>query len=208
MTLCYVGHHDEAYKWAERRKLETHPTTGAAQLVELREIVQEITVPVYAEAETQALPKAQLFSHVPDAQLLGYGVPEEWLDDVRVANEDSVLGLADHLPAEAAEALLELAVGGTSATVPTCPGGRRPLQPPRRPATVPRYEQHRGAGGGPSSTRGNDGPYSCTRTSRGSWKGTTTARQGCPAPLAPARPLSPSTGPPTWPGPTRMRGCC
>jgi mRNA-degrading endonuclease RelE of RelBE toxin-antitoxin system len=23
--LCYVGHHDNAYDWAERRKLETHP---------------------------------------------------------------------------------------------------------------------------------------------------------------------------------------
>ncbi len=113
MTLCYVGHHDEAYKWAERRKLEAHPTTGAAQLVELREIVQEIAVPVYAEAETQAPPKPQLSPHVPDDQLLGYGVPVEWLEDVRAANEDNVLDLAEHLPAEAAEALLELAVGKT-----------------------------------------------------------------------------------------------
>ena len=28
--LCYVDHHDNAYQWAERRKLETHPKTGAA----------------------------------------------------------------------------------------------------------------------------------------------------------------------------------
>lgn len=35
LLLCYVDHHDEAYRWAERRKMETHPTTGAAQLVEL-----------------------------------------------------------------------------------------------------------------------------------------------------------------------------
>ena len=45
--LCYVGHHDDAYRWAERRKLETHPRTGAAQLVEVRETVEEIPVPVY-----------------------------------------------------------------------------------------------------------------------------------------------------------------
>ena len=32
-------HHDKAYDWAERRKLETHPKTGAAQLVEIRETV-------------------------------------------------------------------------------------------------------------------------------------------------------------------------
>ena len=113
MTLCYVGHHDAAYRWAERRKLETHPTTGAAQLVELREVVQEIAVPVYVETEVQVPPKPLLFAHIPDYQLLGYGVPVEWLEDVRAANEDSLLDLADHLPAEASEALLELAVGKT-----------------------------------------------------------------------------------------------
>ena len=40
LLLCYVDHHDKAYDWAERRKLETHPKTGAAQLVEIRETVQ------------------------------------------------------------------------------------------------------------------------------------------------------------------------
>ena len=45
LLLCYVDHHDKAYGWAERRKLETHPTTGAAQLVEIRETVKEIVVP-------------------------------------------------------------------------------------------------------------------------------------------------------------------
>ena len=40
LLLCYVDHHDQAYHWAERRKLQTHPKTGAAQLVEIRETVQ------------------------------------------------------------------------------------------------------------------------------------------------------------------------
>src|ERR1700687_2618888 len=30
--LCYVDHHDAAYDWAQRRRVETHPKTGAAQL--------------------------------------------------------------------------------------------------------------------------------------------------------------------------------
>src|SRR5882672_6502965 len=47
LLLCYVDHHDRAYAWAERRKLETHPATGAAQFVEIRERVQEIVVPAY-----------------------------------------------------------------------------------------------------------------------------------------------------------------
>src|SRR5208283_5223169 len=42
LMLCYVDHHDRAYDWAAKRKLETHPTTGAAQLVEIREIVREV----------------------------------------------------------------------------------------------------------------------------------------------------------------------
>ena len=49
--LCYVNHHDPAYHWAERRRLETHPKTGAAQLVEIRETVQEIIVLRYVEVE-------------------------------------------------------------------------------------------------------------------------------------------------------------
>jgi len=112
LLLCYVDHHDKAYDWAERRKLETHPKTGAAQLVEIRETVQEIVVPKYVEAAQYPAAKPPLFAHVAAEVLLGYGVPEEWLPDVQQANEDSLLDLADHLPGEAAEALLELATGG------------------------------------------------------------------------------------------------
>jgi mRNA-degrading endonuclease RelE of RelBE toxin-antitoxin system len=112
LMLCYVGHHDNAYEWAERRRLETHPKTGAAQLVEIRETVKEIIVPKYVKLEEPVTPKPFLFADVPDDDLLGYGVPVEWLGDIRKADEDSILELANHLPGEAAEALLELATGG------------------------------------------------------------------------------------------------
>ena len=112
LLLCYVDHHDHAYRWAERRKLEIHPKTGAAQLVEMRETVQEILIPTYIEAAPSASPKVRLFEHVAEDTLLSYGVPSEWLQDVRQATEDTLLPLADHLPSEAAEALLELATGG------------------------------------------------------------------------------------------------
>jgi len=112
ILLCYVDHHDDAYRWAERRKLETHPKTGAAQFVEIRETVQDIFVPTYKEVAEQVSAKPRLFEHVADEELLSYGVPEEWLVDVREANEDTLLKLADHLPSEAAEALVELATGG------------------------------------------------------------------------------------------------
>ena len=112
LLLCYVGHHDNAYDWAERRKLETHPQTGAAQLVEIRETFQEIVIPTYVKAEKPAIPKTPLFAHIAAEALLGYGVPAEWLDDVRKADDDTLLSLTDHLPGEAAEALLQLATGG------------------------------------------------------------------------------------------------
>jgi len=109
LLLCYVGHHDDSYQWAERRKLETHPKTGAAQLVEIRERVEEITIPKYVEAAPVSKPP--LFSTLTDSELLGYGVPSQWLPDVRNVTEESLLELADHLPKEAAEALLDLATG-------------------------------------------------------------------------------------------------
>lgn len=116
ILLCYVDHHDAAYRWAERRKIERHPTTGAAQIVEVRETVREIEIPHYVVREAAAPlpgPKRRLFENIAEADLLGYGVPGEWLADVRTADEDTLLELVEHLPAEAAEALLQLATGGT-----------------------------------------------------------------------------------------------
>ena len=114
LLLCFVDHHDKAYDWAGRRKLETHPKTGAAQFVEIRETVQQIVVPSYVEGEKlkRSAKKKPLFVQFTDDVLLGYGVPAEWLNDVRAATEDTLFTLADHLPSEAAEALLELATGG------------------------------------------------------------------------------------------------
>ena len=130
LLLCYVGHHDPAYRWAERRKLEVHPRTGAAQWVEIRERVEEVTV-------TRSVPSAQvassitpLFAHLQDDVLLGYGVPEAWLNEVRSATEDSILELAVHLPGEASEALLDLATGTTPQVVPPVAVGTDPFAHP------------------------------------------------------------------------------
>jgi mRNA-degrading endonuclease RelE of RelBE toxin-antitoxin system len=111
VLLCYVNHHDEAYRWAERRRLEVHPKTGAAQLVEIRERVEEIVVPKSVEAIRPVQAKPPLFSAVSDDVLLSFGVPAERLADVHSADENSLLELAGHLPGEAAEALLNLATG-------------------------------------------------------------------------------------------------
>lgn len=113
LMLCYADHHDAAYKWAERRRLESHPTTGAAQIIEVREVVREVEVPRFVVApEGEQVTSAPPLAGCSDASLLSYGVPPEWLGDVRDASEDALLDIAEHLPAEAAEAVLELATGG------------------------------------------------------------------------------------------------
>ncbi|MEM7664054.1 MAG: 3'-5' exonuclease [Pseudomonadota bacterium] len=119
--VAYVDHHDDAYKWAERRRIDAHPRTGAAQIVEVRERVEEITIPKYVEAETPEVPMAAeaparfyppLFLKLTNDELLSVGVPEDWLEDVRNASEDNFFDLADYIPSEAAEALLDYTATG------------------------------------------------------------------------------------------------
>lgn len=133
--LCYVAHHDQAYRWAERRKLEVHPTTGAAQWVEIRERVEEVVVQAAYAVEDSAgsvpFRRRALFAAHSDSDLLAYGVPADWLTDIRaVADEDELLSLAGHLPSEAAEALLELATGGRPAFAVAAVAGADPFAHP------------------------------------------------------------------------------
>jgi mRNA-degrading endonuclease RelE of RelBE toxin-antitoxin system len=139
LLLCYVGHHDDTYQWAERRKLETHPKTGAAQFVEIRERVEEITIPRYVEAVP--VPKPPLFAALTDSELLGYGVPSEWLPDVRKASEESLLELADHLPKEAAEALLDLATGAIPQPVSISTEPLEPVVYSLKPEAIPSLKE-------------------------------------------------------------------
>ena len=112
ILLAYVDHHDDAYKWAERRKIEQHPTTGAMQLVEVRELVQEVEI--YRQPEpSQAIviEEPPLFGNLRKVELMGFGIPAEWVDDVRKVTESTLFDILPHLPQEAQEALLKLAVG-------------------------------------------------------------------------------------------------
>lgn len=120
--IAYVDHHDDAYKWAERRRIDTHPRTGAAQIVEVRERVEEIMIPTYVQPEEPQIAHAAeapaarfyspLFHKLTREDLLGVGVPEDWLEDVRNASEDNFLDLADYIPEEATEALLGYVTDG------------------------------------------------------------------------------------------------
>lgn len=134
LLLAYVDHHDDAYRWAERRKIERHPTTGAMQLVEIREQVAEMPSPEQvAEAPVAQRPEAdkpKLFASLRKLELMAFGIPEEWIADVRAATEDTLFDVIAHLPQEAGEALLELAVGST-------PQPPAPVPPEADPFTHP-----------------------------------------------------------------------
>lgn len=106
MLLAFVDHHDRAYAWAERRRIEAHPKTGAVQIVEAPERRE---LALFAPRESAG---ASPFAKLSDDELLSIGAPADWLDDIRASSEDGFLELAPRLPAEAAEALLQYATTG------------------------------------------------------------------------------------------------
>ena len=113
LLLAYVDHHDKAYAWAARRRIEAHPKTGVVQIVEVRERVEELAQPSAPTIAPRA-PAAQSlpFARLSNDDLLSVGVPTDWLADIRAASEDAFLELSPHLPAEAAESLLQFATSG------------------------------------------------------------------------------------------------
>ncbi len=127
MLLAYVDHHDKAYAWAERRRIEAHPKTGAIQIVEVRERVEDIAPVLPFEPRTpEVVPEPfsarPCFGGLTADDLLCVGVPADWVKDILTASEDRFLEIADHIPQEAAEALLDyVATGKLQAPRPATP---------------------------------------------------------------------------------------
>ena len=132
-VLCYVAHHDDAYAWARRRKLETHETTGAAKFVVIDERVVEVIKRITSVQATPAEDdpgSQQPFRNLNDTTLLGYGVPRNWLEVVREASVETFLSvIGDDLPDEAQEYLLAVANGETPEVAPK-PSVRDPFAHP------------------------------------------------------------------------------
>src|SRR3954469_14441147 len=78
VLLAYVGHHDDAYAWAERRRIEQHPTTGAVQIVEVRERVEEIVSAPMTADETALAAEVFPFKKLATEDVLAVGVPADW----------------------------------------------------------------------------------------------------------------------------------
>lgn len=109
-VLLYVAHHDEAYRWAENKKLAINPITGAMQIVFTEQIVVKEAVAKNVTEPTRP------FSKLTDKELLSLGVPEDWLTNVRELPDDTSLdGIQHYLPIEAYEGLF-LYLAGDSVT--------------------------------------------------------------------------------------------
>lgn len=105
-VLSWVDHHDDAYRWAERRQFVVHPMTGALQVLsaEPAEAVAAAPMPTISEKT--------LFSQIKDKYLLRLGVPEELLPLVRSLKTEAELEEAkSQLPQEAYESLYLLNAG-------------------------------------------------------------------------------------------------
>lgn len=138
-VLAWVGHHDQAYRWAERRKLVQHERTGAMQFVPVidrSETTSRITDAMrtatprpktlgdageaFVNVEDNSVAKLRAFeaaypkpfAELTDDQLLDVGVPRDWLEAVRETEEAAVDELFELLPSESAEALLDFVTGG------------------------------------------------------------------------------------------------
>lgn len=103
-ALLWVDHHDEAYAWAQHRRIDIHPETGALQVMEV-----ELAVP-----PAQAVPPAAkpLFEAFRDRELIRLGVPADLLPRIRaMAAEEDLEAARSALPDEAYEALFLLMAG-------------------------------------------------------------------------------------------------
>lgn len=108
-AILYADHHDDAYKWAERREVGRHSVTGSLQIVESVETVREVERVIERFVEPEALP---VFKTHGDDYLLSLGVPEGWLPTLRkVRDDDQLLTVCTKLSQDVAERLLSLASG-------------------------------------------------------------------------------------------------
>lgn len=115
--LLHVDHHDEAYQWAERRKMAINPVTGALQIVNL-ESVESVTtdtaepVPERDASEVAVVTREPIFAAISDNALIQLGTPEEMLPLIRrIRSEQELDAIQVTLPVEAYEGLFLVAAG-------------------------------------------------------------------------------------------------
>lgn len=126
-VLLYVDHHDDAYRWAENRKLTINPVTGAMQMLTYESVTQQVpdeapsakaAVAEGVVEDSVATVAPTLFGEMEDRDLMSLGVPQELLGFVRsIASEDELDAKQAQLPTEAYEGLFLVAAGDTVSQV-------------------------------------------------------------------------------------------
>ena len=126
-VLLHVNKHDEAYRWAERRKLIINPVTGAMQMVFVDESAAEppsastavAAAALNAQSDQAVVTEAMPFTQgATDHELMGLGVPPEMLERVKkLRSEVDLDALQPMLPVEAYEGLFLMAAGDTASQV-------------------------------------------------------------------------------------------
>lgn len=112
-VLMYVDKHDDAYRWAETRRVAINPVTGAMQLFAVEEKVEVISTAAPSEPAPPPL-----FTRITEDQLLALGVPEEMIPRIReLRSEEDLDALQSSLPVEAYEGLFLIAAGDTVSEV-------------------------------------------------------------------------------------------
>jgi len=109
--LLHLGYHDEAYRWAENRRLSINPATGALQVVMLDSTE---AAPPKPDAGLEKVDQSvtPLFAAITDEQLVRLGTPVELLPLVRgILDEAALDEVQAQLPVEAYEGLFLLMAG-------------------------------------------------------------------------------------------------
>ncbi|NOG30584.1 AAA family ATPase [Halomonas sp. TBZ9] len=110
--MLYVDHHEQAYTWAAKRKVEINPNTGSLQVF----TVEETTLAAEAADTNSHQQQPGLFDAIRDRQLLQLGVPDDALALVRGMAIEADLETArvnEQLPPDAYEGLFMLMAGAS-----------------------------------------------------------------------------------------------
>ena len=129
-VLMYVDKHDDAYRWAENRRVAINPVTGAMQVFAVESLIEPALEHVRHEAaettpnekvksgtKSSAQPES-FYNALSDQELISIGTPEDVIPQVRAIRSETELdAVQQFLPVEAYEGLFLIAAGDTVADV-------------------------------------------------------------------------------------------
>lgn len=101
VLLAYVDHHDHAYAWATRRRMNSHTITNGTMLVFVEEVMELIA------RRMKPISDSRIFTHLSLDDLLALGVSDDLLERVSQSTESEFLELSELLPRQTVEALLD-----------------------------------------------------------------------------------------------------